>query len=142
MLATVLSASACVGTPAVLRSMTSLPDDRQKQHEQNDSALARPGDDQDRRKPLPGKLAGVETAAASVAAIVGMLYSTSPNVILGTETRFEENLLFDPLLGQRPKGGGDPAEDEDEDKDEDNAASPTSDGNGLVPWIRLAPPAK
>ena len=115
--------------------MTSLPDDRQKQHAQNDSALARPGDDQDRRKPLPGKLAGVETAAASVAAVVGMLFSTSPNVLLGTGTRFEENLLLDPDLNRRPKGGDDSDEDEAED------AEPSVDGNQLVPWIRLpAPP--
>ncbi len=134
LLATALAASACIGSPAVLRSMTSLPDDHEKQHEQNASALARPGDRADIRKPLTGKLKGVETAAASVAALIGMFYSTSPNVLMGAETRFEEMLLFDPNLSQRPHGGSEKGD------DKDKAAPPVIDSGQLVPWIHLPPP--
>jgi hypothetical protein len=137
-LVTAMAASGCLGTsPAVMRSMTSLPDDQDKQHEQMASSLARPGD-ADSRKPLPGKLKGVETAAASVAAVIGMFYSTSPNVLLGSETKFEENLLFDPNLRKRPHGGSE--EEGDDGEKPDDSELPADGAAPLVPWIRLAPP--
>jgi hypothetical protein len=138
-----------LGKPAVMRDMTSLPSDSDKQHEQSESALARPGEE--KRKKLSKTAQAVETVAASAAVILGMFYSTSPNVLLGVETQFEENLVLDPTLGERERlserrrkqAAKDKGKAADEDAAKPGAAAPkpkpANDPGQPVPWIHLAP---
>ena len=117
--------SGCVSArPAVLRDMTSLPDDADKQHAQMESVTARPSADS--RKPLSKRARQVETAAATVVAFVGMLYSTSSNVLLGTGGEIEEMLLVDPHYGKRPKPDA-----------EEEAKPDYDDADKIVPWLRF-----
>jgi len=126
-IALLLSGCFTSATPAVLRNMTEQPADHFKQHEQQESSLARPSADS--RKPLSKRMRQVETAAATVASFVGVLFSTSENVILGTGGQFEEMGLFDPNFGK-------------EKKKEENAeeAKPDYDASQVVPWLRFDPP--
>ena len=75
--------------PATLLDMRGLPDDADRRNERLDKAAARPGPEQ--RKPLPDKMRKVETVAASAAAVIGVIFSSSPNVLLGGGTSFDEN---------------------------------------------------
>jgi hypothetical protein len=120
--------------PTVMRSMTEMTSDPDKQHEQMDHSLARP--DADSRKGLSKRERQVETVAASVAALVGMFYSTSPNVLPGVESSFEETGIGDPSQAQRERNAH-------RKHDADEAPPPpegTLDPGQPVPWIRLAPP--
>jgi hypothetical protein len=134
--AVLATASGCfsMGKPAVMRSMTEMTSDGDKQHEQMSGSLARP--DADSRKSLSKRARQVETVAASVAALVGMFYSTSPNVLPGVETDFDESGLGDPMQRQREQNAH-------RKHDADEAPPPpegTLDPGQPVPWIRLAPP--
>jgi hypothetical protein len=93
-------------------SLTALDDDPQKRAEQLDSADARPGPEQNKGKNQ--KELKAETALATLAALIGSYHSTSPNVVIGTRTRFDENRLFDPNASVDP-------------------------GESLVPKLSLAP---
>jgi hypothetical protein len=73
-------------------SLTSLHEDPEKRAAQLDSAEARPGPEQNKGKTQ--KELKAETALATLAAIVGSFHSTSPNVVIGTRTPFDENQLF------------------------------------------------
>jgi len=110
--------------------MTSLPDDRDKRNALLDSARARPGPET--RKQQSSKLRRVETAAATAAAVVGALFSTSGNVLIGAGTAIDENLLVDPSHRERTSRNA------DGDRD---ARPPDYDATKLVPWLRFDPPA-
>lgn len=119
--------------PAALVDMRSLPEDPQKRNQLLDSAAVRPGPEN--RKPLPAKLHQVETGAATAAAILGMIFSKSPNVLLGAGGPIDENQLFDPSSRQARPGAKSKAADAEQGED------PAIDANQLVPWVRLGPPA-
>lgn len=120
---------ACAGSaqPTTMRLLSSLPVDREKAHAQMDSATARPGDE-GTRKPLPPKARKAETIAATAAAILGQMFSTSENVILGVGSRMEETNL---VPGTRATVTREAP---------DDGAVPYRDANELVPWLRLTPP--
>src|SRR5262245_1246946 len=106
-----LLVSGCVGSasPALMHEMTSLPDERPQQRDERlDSARARP--EPETRKRQSKKERQVETAAATLAAITGMLLSSSQNVMIGTSAAVDENLLVDPGYRDRK-----PKKDEDEE---------------------------
>jgi hypothetical protein len=111
-------------TPATLLDMGGLPDDADRRNERLDKAAARPGPEQ--RKPLPDKMQKVETVAASAAAVLGMIFSTSPNVLLGGGTSFDENEIFFPQESGSTRAKKPPEPE-------------PVDASQLVPWVKLRP---
>lgn len=73
--------------PAVLHNMEMMPTDRQKTADQLDAAQARPTPET--RAPLSPKLQKLELGAASAAAILGWMFSTSDNTVLGIGTTLD-----------------------------------------------------
>lgn len=123
---------ACVGCGAsVQRTLSSLPDDRQDQTDALESAGARPTAES--RKPLPRKLQKAETTAATVAAIVGNLLSTSANTVVGIGAPIEIVTEPDLMKRQRPPGEGEGAA-------EGEGPPPDIDAKQLVPWLKFDPP--
>ena len=119
---------ACAGStqPTTMRLLDSLPVDRERAHEHMDSAVARP--DAETRRPLPPKARQVETVAATAAALIGSMFSTSANAIIGVGGPVEETRLVPStratVTHEAPK----------------DAPPEYDDANELVPWLRLAPP--
>lgn len=109
-----------------MRLLESLPVDRERAHEHMDSAVARP--DAETRRPLPPKVRQVETIAATAAALIGSIFSTSANAIVGVGGPMEETKLVPrtraTVTHEAPK----------------DEAPPYGDANDLVPWLRLTPP--
>lgn len=116
--------------PAVLPKLSELPAEREKRDAVLDSAAAEPGPEHSRKK-LPGKLHKAETAAATVAAVIGSLFSTTKTVTIGTLVRVDEAELFAPA----PKPKREASEPEAEPKQPPDEAP--YDADELVPWIRL-----
>jgi len=112
--------------------MTSLPDDRQKRNELLDSAQARPAPENQKQK--TAKEQRVETTAATFAALMGILFSTSDNVMLGAGTPIDENQLVDPSQRERKSGKN------ESDGDDEDGERLEYDATQLVPWLRLVPP--
>jgi hypothetical protein len=119
----------CVGggsaRPAVMPRLTELPGDPVKRDAVIDSANATPGPEH--RKPLPPKMRKAETAAATAAAILGEMFSTTKNVTLGTGGAFDENVLVEdkpPVPATQP---------------ENSEATHDTDytSGALVPWVKL-----
>jgi hypothetical protein len=146
-LALLISGCVSIGSPALMRNMTTLPDSPEKRQEQETSARARP--DADVRKPLSKRMRQIETAAATIAAVVGVFMSTSnrpskngeavtitPPVFIGSGASFEEMLLLDPHHGKnKARPGEDKAEDAPPKRDYDDASV-------IVPWLRFDPPKR
>lgn len=111
-------------SPAAMLDMRGLPDDAERRNERLDKAAARPAPEN--RKPVPDKVRKAETVVASAAAVLGMIFSKSPNVLLGGGTSFDENEIFFP----RESGGT-------------GAKRPPEpepvDASQLVPWVKLGP---
>ena len=119
-------------TPAAMMDMRSLPDDPSRRKERLDSIAARPGPEN--HKPMPAAMRRVETAAATAAAVLGMIFTKNPSVLLGAATPFDENRIVDPSGGQVAR----PDEDEGAEKKKDaGRIDPTK----LVPWVVLGPDA-
>lgn len=121
-----LSCAAGSPQPTTMRLLSSLPVDRERAHEQMDSATVRPSAES--RRPLPPKVRQAETIAATAAALLGTLFSTSENVVLGVGGPVEETNLVPgtrATVTHEPSGGEPP---------------PYGDANALVPWLRLTPP--
>src|SRR5262249_37044528 len=127
-----LACSACASrsvAPAAMLDMRELPDEPDRRNERLDSTQVRPGTDSD--KPLPPRARQVETAAATAAAFLGMLFSKSQAVLLGGGGPVAENALVEsrsaprraPVEGET-RGGRDDAE-------------PEVDPSQLVPWVKL-----
>jgi hypothetical protein len=114
--------------PAVIPKLSELPAEREQRNGILDQSHAEPGPEQ---KPVSKKMRNVETAAATAAAVIGVLFSRHSNVTLGGAATIDENELFE----RKPK-----AKPADGDKDEDEVpAEPAVDTGTLVPWIRLEP---
>ncbi|HWM87020.1 MAG TPA: hypothetical protein VNO33_14300 [Kofleriaceae bacterium] len=111
--------------------MRSLPDDAQRRNERLDKAAARPAPEN--RKPVPSKLYKAETAAATAAAVLGMIFSSSPNVLLGAGGSIDENQLFAPGTIAPSRRG--------ESRARDEAEPDPVDASQLVPWVKLRPEA-
>jgi hypothetical protein len=132
-LALAFGLAACGGgqvAPTTLLDMRSLPDDSQRRSELLDSTQTRPGPENG--KSVTPKERQVETVAASAAAVLGMFFSHSPNVLLGAGTSIDENRVFDPCATST-KSSGSGARGKDGDADE----TETVPASQLVPWVRL-----
>jgi hypothetical protein len=131
---TLLGGCGASARPAVMPMMSELPADPEKRDAVLDSASAQPGPEQ--RKPLPPKLHRVETTAATAAAILGELFSTTQNMTFGAASPFDEGLLVappPPPPSTRPTDGT---------NDESLGAhpDPSVPATDLVPWVRLKEP--
>jgi hypothetical protein len=124
---------ACASTtptaaPTAMLDLRALPDDPLRRNERLDSTQVRPAPED--RKSLTPVARQVETAVATAAAFLGMLFTKNPTVLLGASAPVDENLLFEKRYPR------DPSKDDDEDDDEDAALQPV-DASQLVPWVKL-----
>ncbi len=88
-------------------SLSSLEDDPIQRNEQLDSANQRPGPEQQANK-SEGQLKA-ETVAATAAAIIGSMFSTSQNAVIGVRSSFEETplIVVQPSTESAPEAASD-----------------------------------
>ncbi len=130
----VLGLSGCLGgnsRPSVMPKLSELPGDPSRRDAILDSSNATPGPEFHRAKPT-GRAAKVETAAATVAAIIGDMFSSTKNVTIGHLTMIEETSIVHGSLAPatprpRPAPTSAPSE----------APVPGVSNADLIPWIRL-----
>ena len=129
----------CVGAgsqgasrPAVMPLLSELPADATKRDAVLDSANTVAGPEH--RKGMTRKERKVETAAATAAAILGEMFSSTPSVTLGTATLFDEDQLSAPPAAPPPPStrAGDAAR--PDAAPANDAGTPNTD---LIPWIKL-----
>ena len=113
--------------PAVIPKLSELPTEREQRNGILDQSHAEPGPEQ---KPVSKKMRKAETAAATAAAVIGVLFSKSANATLDASSAIDENALFEPKQKRKQKG-------EQEGEQEAAPAEPAVDTGTLVPWIRL-----
>ena len=116
---------------AVIPKLSELPADPEQRNAILNQSHAEPGPEQ---KPVSKKARRVESAAATAAAVIGVLMSNHSNVTLGGAAAIDENLLFEDAPKRKAKGEGD--KDENGDKD-GKAPSTNATDEPLVPWVRL-----
>jgi hypothetical protein len=127
----VIFCAACAGSmrPAVIPKLSELPTEREQRNGILDQSHAEPSAEQ---QPVSKKARKVETAAATAAAVIGVLFSKSSNVTLGAASAIDENALFE----RRQQRKRTQAKDGDDDN-EATPAEPDVDTGTLVPWVRL-----
>ncbi len=113
--------------PAVMPMLSELPSDPAKRDAVLDQSNAAAGPEQ--RKGMTRKERKVETAAATAAALIGGMFSSTQSVTLGSATVFDEDQLVAPSA-QRPA----PGPGEARPTPADDAGPSNAD---LVPWIKL-----
>ena len=127
--------SAGASRPAVMPMLSELPGDPTKRDAVLDSASTTAGPEH--RKGMTAKERKVETAAATAAAILGGMFSSTKSVTIGTASQFDENQLIAPdavpsLRPSSPQSADDAAKPD---------APPTNEvgtsNADLVPWIKL-----
>jgi hypothetical protein len=95
----------CAGPirPAVSPALSSLPDEPEERAEQLASAAARPTPESGRRS--SSEVERVETAAAGLAAFLGMLFSKTENAFVGFAVPIDETRLVapKPQVNSRPR---------------------------------------
>lgn len=114
--------------PAVIPMLSSLPDDPERRAAVLDSARAQPGPEHQRAPLRSRKLQQAETTAATVAAMLGTLFSSSANAMIGTASAFEENALVAPQTWQLVPAG--------RDQDEGEEGAPVEEAPAQLPWLR------
>ena len=125
--------AACVGAggggtrPGVMPMLSELPGEPVKRDAVLDQSGQTAGPEQ--RKTLTRKERKAETAAATAAAILGSMFSSTQNVTLGTAGTFDETSLapgqISPAAPAAPEAAA------------GSAAPPPPDG-ALVPWVKLS----
>lgn len=120
---------ACAGNTkaTVLPRIDSLPGEHVAREQRIESTEARPGPEHTQGKTR--KWQQVETTAATAAAILGSIFSTTKTVTVGVSTSIDENEIVDPGYQGRARRG------------EEKAAEPeVYDPNQLTPWVQLGRP--
>jgi hypothetical protein len=127
--------------PGVMPMLSELPADPAKRNAVLDSANATAGPEQ--RKGMTAKERKAETAAATAAAIIGSMFSSTQSVTLGTASQFNENELIAPLPPPLPATGsadeakpGTAAKPGAPAKPDAPPADSASNAD-LIPWIKL-----
>jgi hypothetical protein len=110
--------------------LSELPSDPAKRNAVLDSSAATAGPEQ--RRGMTSKERKAETAAATAAAIIGSMFSTTTSVTIGTSSQFDESAILAPL----------PQESDDADASDKAKAKAPPPGDptpaaDLVPWIKL-----
>ena len=119
----------CAGNTkaSVLPRIDSLPGEHVAREQRIESTEARPGPEHTQGKTR--KWQQVETTAATAAAILGSIFSTTKTVTVGVSTSLDENELVDPGYQDRAR------------RDKDKPAEPeTYDPTQLTPWVDLRRP--
>lgn len=129
-LAIALGSAGCFATdanmkPALMPNLRELPSESERRNEYLESTKVRAPEN---RKPLTGKARQVETAAATAAAVLGMFFSKTSNVLMGAGMSFGGSATVR-MPGQED-ADGDGVDDDLPPPDEVDAAS-------LVPWVKL-----
>jgi hypothetical protein len=121
---------ACAGhaTPTTMARLDSLPGEHVAREERLESTEARPGPETQKGKSKDFRRA--ETAAATAAAIVGSIFSTTKTVTIGVSQPIDENEILQP--GYR---------DNERHDDKEAPAEEPYDPNQLTPWVQLRKPA-
>lgn len=121
--------SACAGhaTPTTMARLDSLPGEHVAREQRLESTAARPGPET--RKGKSARWRQAETAAATAAAIVGSIFSTTKTVTVGVSQPIDENLIVDPGHRERSRRKAEPKSEPE-----------TYDPNQLTPWVRLGKP--
>lgn len=123
--------TACIGSsvrPAVIPKLSEMPADPGRRDAVLDSSVTTPGAEQ--RRGMTKRQRKVESAAATAAAALGLLFSKTSNVTLGAAGNFDENRLFEDR--EQP-----PRQTTEEPKE---TAAPVENPRELVPWVRLDQP--
>jgi hypothetical protein len=124
------------GRPAVMPLLSELPGDPVKRDAVLDSASVTAGPEH--RKGMTSKERKAETAAATAAAILGNMFSSTSSVTIGTASEFDEQKLLAPhTLAplQTPAPASDAGTPEPAPiHDGDDRGSSNAD---LIPWIKL-----
>jgi len=127
LLVTVVAACAGKTSPTTMARLDSLPGEHVAREQRLESTSARPGPETQKGKSTRWRK--VETAAATAAAIAGLIFSTTKTVTIGVSGSIDENELVDPgyseRAGDRPKKASEPE---------------AYDAGQLTPWVRLRPP--
>ena len=123
------SLPACAGNTkaTVLPRIDSLPGEHVAREQRIESTSARPGPEHTKGKTR--KWQQVETTAATAAAILGSIFSTTKTVTVGVSTSLDENELVDPGYQDRARKG-------DKKAPEPETYDPTQ----LTPWVDLSRP--
>jgi len=117
--------------PAVIPKLSELPSEPERRNAILDSSHVEPGPE---NRPTSKKARKAETAAATAAAVIGVLFSNHANVTLGGAAAIDENELFEDAKKRKPAQG----ETGDDDKDKDKTSPPEPIDTGtLVPWVQL-----
>jgi hypothetical protein len=118
----------CAGqaTPTTMARLDSLPAEHVAREQRLESTSARPGPET--KKPKTKEFRQAETVAATAAAIVGSIFSTTKTVTIGVSQPFDENKILDPHAAEGVHESG--AEDQ----------PVTYDPNQLTPWVQLKKP--
>ncbi len=127
-LAVLVLIGGCVGsaTPGVQRDLSTLSPDPIKANEELAASSARPT--AENRKGLSRRARRLETVAATGAAIIGSLFSTSKTTLSGVQWSIDENRTAPiPPIKPRAKSSGEP----------DGAGPPPPDPTTLVPWVHF-----
>ncbi len=112
--------------PAVIPTLSELPAATSHRDAVLDSANQVAGPEH--RKGMTAKERKVETGAATLAAIIGSMFSKTKSVTLGTATRFDET-----AIAPRTRRAAPPRPSDDDDAVNDVPALETP----VVPWIKL-----
>jgi hypothetical protein len=119
--------SASPSRPAVMPMLSELPGDATKRDAVLDQSNAVAGPEQ--RKGMTRKERKVETAAATAAALIGGMFSSTQSATLGSATVFDEDLLIAPTAAKPAAAPGETRAAPNDDAGPSNA--------DLVPWIKL-----
>lgn len=124
----VVFSTGCISSsirPAVIPKLSELPADSGRRDAVLDGSVTTPGAEQ--RRGMTKKERKVESAAATAAAALGLLFSKSSNVTLGGAGNFDENRLFEDREQPRREASEQPKE----------TVAPAVNPLELVPWVRL-----
>lgn len=106
-----LVVAGCAGTPrpTVVPAVSSLPDEPEEREERLASAAARPSVE---TGPASAGVERADTVAATLAAFLGMIFSTTENALVGIVVPIDENRLVAPMrdVPRRQVDGVEPAE--------------------------------
>ncbi|HET7504910.1 MAG TPA: hypothetical protein VFK02_27995 [Kofleriaceae bacterium] len=116
--------------------LSELPADPVKRDAVLDASAATAGPEQ--RKGMTTKERKAETAAATAAAILGSMFSSTQSVTIGTASPLDENQLVAPQPAQpaRPRASAGPEKDAAK-PDPAPTDDPGASNADLVPWIKL-----
>lgn len=126
---------ASTSRPGVMPLLSELPADPGKRDAVLDSSAATAGPEH--RKGMTRKERKAETAAATAAAILGNMFSSSKSVTIGTASEFDEQQLLAPHTlapVQAPAPGSDSDQPVPPPVDGDDRGSSNAD---LIPWIKF-----